>query len=175
MFSFFKRIFLKCFGRKEVDRVKSNKKKDTSNKKVDFNARLIKHLVDDHRVLLADFTEMMASANEGDYNVTNHLLGAFATKLVAHLNKENIELYTFLGYMVKMSPEDKESISGFRSEMAAIEVAVTGLINKYTNQEVSTSNIDSFITDFDGVATVFVDRIGREEKMLYPLYHKYKK
>lgn len=174
MFKFIKSLFKKCFSRKEKVIVKAPKKDDAANKKVNFNTRLIKNLVVDHQILLADFTQMMTAASENDYAVANQMLGVFTKKLIAHLNIEDIELYTFLEYMAKMTPEDKASMAGFKSEMSGIAIVVTDLVNKYTNKVVSESNVESFISDFGGVAPVLIDRIDREEKKLYPMYGKYK-
>jgi hypothetical protein len=139
-----------------------------------FNKSLIKNLVSDHRILLAEFTEMMNSAQEDNFNEANRLLTSFSTKLMEHLQLEMDELYGYMDFVEKMmTAVDKASLKGFDDEMHKIGHAVNNLINRYTNDPVSAANKDRFIKEFDGAGVILGDRIKREESFLYPLYGKY--
>jgi methyl-accepting chemotaxis protein len=139
-----------------------------------FNKSLIKNLVSDHRVLLTEFTGMMNSAQEDNFNEANRLLASFSTKLLEHLQLEMDELYGYMDFVEKMmSAEDKASLKGFDDEMLKIGHAVKNLIDRYTNDPVSSANKDTFIKEFEGAGVILGDRIKREESFLYPLYGKY--
>ncbi|MGZ5056026.1 MAG: methyl-accepting chemotaxis protein, partial [Methylobacter sp.] len=139
-----------------------------------FNKSLIKNLVSDHRILLTEFTGMMNSAQEDNFDEANRLLASFSTKLLGHLQLEMDELYGYMDFVEKMmTAEDKASLRGFDDEMLKIGHAVKNLIDRYTNDPVSSANKDTFIKEFQGAGVILGDRIKREESFLYPLYGKY--
>jgi methyl-accepting chemotaxis protein len=139
-----------------------------------FNKSLIKNLVSDHRVLLTEFTGMMNSAQEDNFDEANRLLASFSTKLLEHLQLEMDELYGYMDFVEKMmTAEDKASLKGFDDEMLKIGHAVKNLIDRYTNAPVSSMNKSTFIKEFEGAGVILGDRIKREESFLYPLYGKY--
>jgi hypothetical protein len=147
---------------------------DIKSEESQFNKTLIKRLVADHKILLTEFTDMMNSAKNDNFYETNDLLSSFATKLLEHFQIELVELYVYLDFIeAMMSVEDRQSIKGFSDEMLKIEHTVKGLVDKYSYSPVSAENKDMFINDFNGAASILLDRIDREERVLYPLYGKY--
>jgi hypothetical protein len=123
---------------------------------------------------LTEFTGMMNSAQEDNFDEANRLLASFSTKLLEHLQLEMDELYGYMDFVEKMmTAEDKASLKGFDDEMLKIGHAVKNLIGRYTNDPVSSANKDTFIKEFEGAGVILGDRIKREESFLYPLYGKY--
>lgn len=147
--------------------------KDDS-KKVDFNKKLIKTLMSDHKELLNGFTTMITSVEADNFSAANSLLQEFGKKIVEHLTLEDVELYVYLEFMAKITSEDKEIMKGFRSEMAEIATVVTGFLNLYTNSPISSANKNQFLLEANSAATILVSRIDREESVLYPMYGRYK-
>lgn len=171
LFSFFSRTKPK----NAVDSKVANNASPKESNKVDFNKKLIKGLMRDHKILLADFTGMINSTQTNNFENANRLLSVFAGKIVEHLGVENTELYFYLEFEANIKKEDKETMRDFRNEMSGIATAVTGFINSYTNDPISAKNKDKFLEDANAAATVLVDRINREESRLYPMYGQYKK
>lgn len=151
------------------------KEQSGEQKQVEFNKKLIKDLIKEHKILLSNFTGMISSVQTDNFDNANHLLGVFATKIVAHLEVEAKELYFYLEFEANVNQEDKLTMRDFRNEMSGIATAVTGFINSYTNDPISAKNKDQFLEDANNAATVLVDRISREEGNLYPMYGRYKK
>lgn len=144
------------------------------NEGVQFNKFLIKNLVSDHKILLAEFTEMMDSAKNDNFYEANKLLSSFGTKLVEHFQVELIELYVYFNAIDEiMTVDERKSTKGFSDEMYEIEATVKKLLNSYINYPVSAANKESFISEFNGAAGILLSRIDREESVLYPLYGKY--
>lgn len=154
----------------------SNASSEDDSNAVAFNKTLIKTLVKDHKILLSEFTAMINAVNTNNFELANRLLASFASKIVEHLSLENIELYVYLEFMaVNITADEKNMMKGFRAEMSEIASAVTGFINTYTNDPIGPHNQAIFLHNANESAGILVDRIGREEKALYPMYNKYKK
>lgn len=141
-----------------------------------FNKTLIKNLVSDHKILLSEFSEMIQSAENDNFYLANKLLDSFFSKLKEHLDVELVELYVYLESIAdKMPIEEETLIKDFSDEMDKIGFDVTNLVSKYVKQNISEANKKAFISDFNNIASILIDRIKREENYLYPLYARYGK
>lgn len=172
LFSFFKRKDVKAATAAPV---KSSPAKSANNKQVEFNKKLVKDLMRDHKILVSDFTTMITAAESDGFEYANKMLGVFAKKITEHLELENLELYVYLEFSAGLEQEDKSTMRDFRNEMASIATAVVGFINTYTNDPISAKNKEEFLQEANAAAGILVDRIEREEAKLYPMYGRYKK
>ncbi len=61
----------------------------------------------------------------------------------------------------------------FKQEMQVIGGQVMGILNKYSKTSINRSAIPGLIADFTAMGNILVDRIQREESILYPMYDVY--
>lgn len=188
MFKFFKSLFSSQEAPATepvvaaVDAVVSEASKVASeaNKKagkaipVSYNADLIPGCKAEHQDLLAVYTEMMAAAESGDLEQTQAKQKLLSDGLKGHFSKEFKDLYVYLDYRTR-SDEDKsefERVRSFRVELQQIGVQITTIVNRYESQ-LDATMLPEFIEDYKKLGGALVDRIEREETILYPLYDRY--
>ena len=143
---------------------------------IPYNNRLIPLLEEDHKKLLSIFTSIVGHASDRNYAALTLGLNDFSDLLKNHLRKEGLDLYMYLELVVgkEEGQNDSKVFREFRLEMKGIAVAVSSAINKYTNIPVTDDTVDQFISDFTDLGDVLVDRIEREEQILYPIYENHK-
>ncbi|MCK4842127.1 MAG: hemerythrin domain-containing protein [Methylococcales bacterium] len=175
MFGFIKKLFSQSDSKKNVKdetinklatSLSGSKKKKVST--IPYNPELIDSLKTEHQDLLSSFGHIMDSAEKKRYPLLAKTLKDFSNLLNAHLTKEGIELYVFLEFSTHI--DNPDVFRDFRREMSEIASVVMGVINRYTKKAVSDETVDQFIKEFTELGGVLVDRIEREENMLYTLY-----
>jgi len=135
-----------------------------------YRSDLITKLVDDHRKLVALYTDINNTFAAGDLTGAVTRLRYFKTGIQEHLLTEKIQLYVYLQYLLA---EDKLAYDLMRSlhkEMDGIGRAVLAFLEKYDSLDKNRMLLETFPTEFKAIGGVLVDRISREENTLYPLY-----
>lgn len=142
-----------------------NNKENTS---LSFKPELIPSLKSEHQHLLSLYTLIMGFAEKKNYSLLTEVLAEFDCLLKDHLGKEGIELYVGLEFSPNI--DDPKIFRDFRREMSNIASIVVKAINKHTKKAVTDETVDQFIKEFSDLGGVLVERIEREESVLYPLY-----
>lgn len=139
-----------------------------------YKENLVINLEAEHQALLLSYQKIMNHAKEHDFNMLRTELATFKIKLKEHLAIEFKDLYTFVEFMVT-DENDKSNVRKFRSEMNTIAIQVMNSLNYYQQNPVNKQSVNEFIKGFEEIGGVLVDRIMREETLLYPMYAKYGK
>lgn len=98
------------------------------------------------------------------------LLFAAKDGLLAHLRKEDQELYPALNKVAEKEASIKEMLSQFGQEMGEITKEVNAFFAKY--REANVNSFD-FGKDLGRIIARLSMRIRREESILYPAYDQY--
>ncbi|MCK5812865.1 MAG: hemerythrin domain-containing protein [Cocleimonas sp.] len=183
MLSFIRHLFflvceqlnLKCKKRKNDSDHSIKIKKE--NKVIIYNSELIRVLEKDHQVLLSLHAYLMKCAINKEYESLVRAMNDFSSILATHLRKESIDLYMYLEFIVVKADETdtRETFRSFRLEMKKISIQVSSILHHYENTPVTDQTVEKFLIDFKELGEILVDRIKREEKILYPIYINLKK
>lgn len=129
-------------------------------------AGLIPELREEHEQLLAVLD--LAKRSDLSSPETRELLRAARSMLLAHLRKEDIDLYPVLKTAALKDARLKETLELFASDMADISQVAISFFKKC---EQPRAGLD-WAHDFGLVVSRLRSRIRREEELLYPLYEK---
>ncbi|MFT3760258.1 hemerythrin domain-containing protein [Thauera sp.] len=135
-----------------------------------YSSDLIEHLVRDHRSMLDCFGQIGSAARSGRLDEVVPLLERFRADLHGHLLVENVRLYVYLEHALANDPASHALMHGFRHDMDEIGKKVVAFLTRYARLGEDPSLAASFVADLDAVGAALVDRIRREEEVLYPLY-----
>lgn len=139
-----------------------------------YDPDLIEQLMQDHRSLLDLYGQTRQASEAGDYARVSQRLAAFRRGLHGHLLAENVRLYLFLDrHLAADDKSGSDLIRGFRREMDGIGKLVMGFLKKYEAIAVDPELAGTFAEDFAAIGNVLVERIEKEERVLYPLYMPY--
>ncbi len=137
---------------------------------IHYHADLIGKLTSDHRALLDLFGRIKLAHGSGQLEEAAALLVRFRTALQDHLLVESVRLYVYLEHRMRDDPDSHRLIHDFRHEMDGIGKAAMAFLGKYARLAQDPQLNDSFGPELDAVGRVLVERIQREETVLYPLY-----
>lgn len=137
---------------------------------IHYHADLIDRLKSEHRVLLELFGRIKLSYSAGKHDEAAALLGRFRTALQDHLLVENVRLYVYLEHLLREDTASSGLIHDFRHEMDGIGKSVLAFLSKYGRLGQDPELQHSFGAELDAVGRVLVERIQREESVLYPMY-----
>lgn len=137
-----------------------------------YYAGLIDKLKRDHEALLSGFGEVQSAFDGGDIVTAANKLSGFRVAINSHLMMEGVRLYAYLDRELAGDPENHRVVGQFRKEMDGIGEAVVGFLTKYSELGRNEALAGTFKRDLDAVGKVLVQRIQREEALLYPLYSR---
>ena len=129
-------------------------------------SKLIEQLKSEHAVLvevLGEIRKLGIGSKEGQ----SKLLAAKASFL-AHLKKEDVELYPPLRKAAEGDPRVKQTLEMFAKDMDAVSKDTTSFFEKYAR---GGSDLE-FASDFGRLLATLGARIRKEESILYPEYDK---
>jgi len=130
--------------------------------------KLIEEFKSDHLVISDIFREV-AQLSITSEKGRKKLFHAKST-LLAHLKKEDEELYPILWKEAESNQHLKQKLESFAREMEAVTMTVLAFFEKYSNVE---DEVD-FKDDFAKIYLRLTNRIINEESKLYPEYEKLK-
>jgi regulator of sigma D len=142
----------------------------TLGSEVSFQSDLIEQFYSDHKDLLGLYGDIKTAFMEKDCKQVAIMLKELKYDIQAHLLTENVRLYAYLEQMFKGDEINSEIISEFRKEMNGIAKEVMNFFKKYSAIGDNKALSASFDAEFSAIGKVLVDRMKREEKLLYPLY-----
>ena len=131
---------------------------------------LIDNLQADHKALLELYGSIDNAFKAKQYAEVSTKLESLKSALNAHLLTENVRLYIYLDRSLATDPTSSDLIRSFRKEMDDIAKVALGFLKKYETIGVDEDLAAHFAADFATIGKVLVERIQKEEKVLYPLY-----
>lgn len=132
-------------------------------------SRLIQELKNDHKVLvkiLGEVKELGITSEEG----RKRLMAAKAG-LLAHLKKEDAELYPPLRLTAANDPRVQGLMNTFTTDMGMVAKQALAFFDKYGG-DISEETQMNFARDFGTLVGILGARINKEENALYPEYDK---
>ena len=143
-----------------------------SGRKVSYDPQLIDQLKHDHGELLQIFGQVGAAHQAREYALVAKHLHAFKLALQGHILSENVRFYAYLQGNLLKDSDEASLMHEFRREMNTIARGVTDFLKEYGGEgRLSTDNHAEFAQNLGEVGALLVQRIEREERNLYPLYH----
>ena len=91
--------------------------------------------------------------------------------LLAHLKKEDEQLYPILNKAAESDPNLKRTLDWFAKDMNEISKAALDFFDKYS----TASSSMEFAKDFGGLSATLSIRISKEENIIYVKYDELKK
>ncbi|MGQ0709218.1 MAG: hemerythrin domain-containing protein [Rhodoferax sp.] len=137
---------------------------------IHYHPDLIGKLTQEHQNLLRLFEHVQHAAQEGDVVLAARHLEAFRVQLQGHLLTENVRLYVYLEHALAADASSHQLMRAFRHEMDDIGKAVVDFLGHYRELAQRPDLTPKFIQSLEGIGAVLVERIRREEGILYPLY-----
>jgi regulator of sigma D len=138
-----------------------------------YDPGLIAEFLDTHQTLLALHGHARTAAFQGNWKETSAALEEFRIELTDHLVSEGIRLYVYLKQSLKEEPEIQAQMRHFATEMHGIGAAVMKYLDAVRDIAVEPYQRAGFIEQWDQIGGTLVQRIQREEKVLYPMYQPY--
>jgi iron-sulfur cluster repair protein YtfE (RIC family) len=128
---------------------------------------LTQELKAQHQWLVAQLTSVRKNTGAPDAHET---LRSIQKGLLAHLQKEDGNLYPRLAAAGEKDPKVREINDMFGSEMKRIATVAVAFFDRYVQPGATSSS--KFITDLDELVKVLAARISSEEMVLYPTYDR---
>ena len=143
-----------------------------SPNQIEYDETLIARLKSDHAAVLALYSNVTNLLKAGQWEAVPAAVREVRIALYGHLLTEGVKLYS---YMRRHLAEDQtmfEVYRSFRKEMDEIGRAAFAFFDKYQDAEsmASAEARRAFKVEFEIIGKVLLDRIRREESVLYPLY-----
>lgn len=135
-----------------------------------YSAALVERLVRDHRGMLERFGAIRSAARAGRFDEVVPLLERFRVDLHGHLLVENVRLYVYLEHTLADDPVSHALMHEFRHDMDGIGKEVVAFFARHDRLGDDPALAGTFPADLERVGALLVDRIQREEEILYPLY-----
>lgn len=135
-----------------------------------YDPGLVKSLKDDHQSLIRAFQQIETACQARHFVECKDALKRFQSRLTDHLIVENTRFYLYVKNAMKASdPASAEVARSFQAEMHQIAKVVTSFVDKFS-QDDEMLRSPAFAQELQGIGRALAERIGREEKTLYPLY-----
>ncbi|HEX6833880.1 MAG TPA: hemerythrin domain-containing protein [Rudaea sp.] len=136
----------------------------------EYRPDLIAALREDHRELLALFTELDRASRRGDEAACRAALDRFTRVLQEHLLTENRHLYGYFSRHADPDPEVAQRIETMSAQMMNVGKILHRFITTYSRSTWTAALHDRLREDIRTIGQVLTHRIHEEESVLYPLY-----
>jgi hypothetical protein len=143
---------------------------DESKRLPRYDANLLGALEDDHRRLAQLYAAVMKAHRQGDLVRCMAALGAFRATLVAHLQREDRELYAYLQHSFDRYAPDAPRLRGMLDAMQVLGEALERFGTDYFNALDDAAAHARFARDLNRIGVILANRIREEEAVLYPMY-----
>lgn len=127
--------------------------------------QLIIDLKSEHRALVEILKKVQIAGPSKEESKV--LLMDAKKALLAHLKKEDLELYPKLREAAKNNEEIERKVNNFGKDMEDITIFTLQFFDKMEKNQYSALE---YAKDFGKLVTILSGRISREENILYPLY-----
>jgi hypothetical protein len=141
-------------------------------KPLTYHGDLTSRFTDEHGELVAMFHLISSEAKAKEWDLVTASMKQFSKEFSDHILAEAVKCYVFMERGYVGDPEKVAIIRAFRKEMFAISKVV--LTFAYSNSKLTSKRVlqAEFKRTWDYVGLKLLDRITREETMLFPLYEK---
>lgn len=145
--------------------------KSVSNQ-IQYDEKLIPQLKSDHAALLLMYSSVANKMSAGTWDAVPASLREMRMAMYGHLLTEGVKLYSYMRRSLAEEQNLLEVYRSYKKEMDGIGRVAFDFFDKYQGKDwlASADSRSSFKTEFDNLGKVLVDRITREENILYPLY-----
>lgn len=158
-------------GKGRESRASGSKPRVNRGSEVRYHANLLLQLKQEHRQLLATYSELELLLHNEEYRSFASYLKRFREQLAQHLLMEDARLYLYLDRMFdEPGNRDREMIRHFRKEMEGIGGAIMTWLDGCFEQRPSADSRDHLEELLTTIEAALIDRIDREESILFPLY-----
>ena len=128
-------------------------------------SQLIQNLKSEHHALVEILKRVQVIGPS--QSESKQLLLEAKRALLAHLKKEDLELYPKLKEAAKQNEEIDRKVNNFGKDMEEITKFTLQFFDKMESNQYSSLE---YAKDFGKLVTILSSRISREENILYPLY-----
>ena len=128
-------------------------------------SQLIQNLKSEHHALVEILKRVQVIGPS--QSESKQLLLEVKKALLAHLKKEDQELYPKLKEAAKQNEEIDRKVNNFGKDMEEITKFTLQFFDKMESNQYSSLE---YAKDFGKLVTILSSRISREENILYPLY-----
>lgn len=142
-----------------------------TNRSEPVETDIIAALTAEHRVLLELHKAISDAVAARKYAAIPKFATQLHDQLHNHLTVEHLKLYTTLRRKLEKDNEKLREIYNLQREMYSIGHGAVDFIRRASEIKLSDVNAERFSTDLNGVGSVLVQRIRKEEEELYPLYN----
>ncbi|GAC1524163.1 MAG: hypothetical protein NVS3B11_24810 [Collimonas sp.] len=142
------------------------------NHQIQYDEKLIPQLKGDHAALLLMYSSVANKMSDGAWDAVPASLREMRMAMYGHLLTEGVKLYSYMRRSLAEEQNLLEVYRSYKKEMDGIGRVAFDFFDKYQGKDwlASPDSRASFKTEFDNLGKVLVDRITREENILYPLY-----
>lgn len=148
------------------------KPQQTSSAATSHDLKLIPSLTGEHKKMLRMVDEIALSVRDEKLVAATQQLKTLKAALSDHLLTENVRFYGYLENRFPDSSANGKILKEFRTEMDEIAHVALNFIKKYTTVQLEPMQVQAFTSELQVISNALLDRIYREEKTLYPLYHE---
>lgn len=138
--------------------------------RISYHPELIADLKDDHQSLVNLYTEISGHVERRDFEQASEAMNTLRHELQSHLLTENIKLYIYLVHHFEGDNANVELVKNFRRENDKIGRTAVKFLQTYSSPADIEIQVDKFSQEWAGLGEVLVQRIDREESILYPMY-----
>lgn len=136
----------------------------------EFRPDLIPTLHEEHKELLALFTELERASQRSDEAACRSALDRFTRLLQEHLLTENRHLYGYFSRHADPDPSVAQRIETMSNEMMHVGKILHRFITTYARSTWTSALHEQLRKDIRVIGGVLTHRIHEEEAVLYPLY-----
>ena len=142
------------------------------NHQIQYDEKLIPQLKSDHAALLLMYSSVANKMSAGTWDAVPASLREMRMAMYGHLLTEGVKLYSYMRRSLAEEQNLLEVYRSYKKEMDGIGRIAFDFFDKYQGKDwlASPDSRLSFKAEFDNLGKVLVDRITREENILYPLY-----
>ncbi|WP_211453276.1 hemerythrin domain-containing protein [Collimonas antrihumi] len=142
------------------------------NNQIQYDEKLIPQLKGDHAALLLMYSSVANKMSAGTWDGVPASLREMRMAMYGHLLTEGVKLYSYMRRSLAEEQNLLEVYRSYKKEMDGIGRVAFDFFDKYQGKDwlASADSRSSFKAEFDNLGKVLVDRITREENILYPLY-----
>ncbi|AIY43350.1 hypothetical protein LT85_4192 [Collimonas arenae] len=139
---------------------------------IEYDEKLIPQLKGDHAALLLMYSTVANKMSADKWDTVPGSLREMRMAMYGHLLTEGVKLYSYMRRSLAEDPALHDVYRSYKREMDGIGRVAFDFFDKYQGKEwvVSRDARAAFKEEFENLGKVLVDRITREENILYPLY-----
>lgn len=138
--------------------------------RIGYDPQLIPRLRADHQRMLEIFTQTQSLLTTRDYDGVKRKLGELRIALQDHLMTANVKFYVYVSRHLAADSAKTAIINEYRREMLANSRQIMDFLRTYSAVRLDDTFADTFQIELLVIGSALVQRIEREQSILFPLY-----